>query len=345
MKKIKILFKASLIINFFFFIAFTHGQEQSALNTEGDSINATKTGKDSGKLLNRSRSSQPTVALINDGSTGIGTITLHMLDTVLGSGDWKVKITGPGVFKIRDQANSMDVIQIEPMSLANAFYIKAGGNIGLGLTSPNENLHLSGAMVLGSTTAGTPAAGTIEYGNKGFRGYNGSEWIPLANEYYVGQLIGTGGEDGVVFWVDHTGQHGLICANTDIHEGTGIEWNLGGSTAICGASSHWDGAGNTAAIIATFGAGAYAAKICDDYATSATSAGDWYLPAYDEASKLYHARYEVDKALNTNSFDLTYYWTSTEEDGFNAWHYRFHHGTGHILPKNIIHNVRPIRAF
>lgn len=61
--------------------------------------------------------------------------------------DWKFKSMFGGGFKIRDNSNALDVIQIEGNSLANAIYIKAGGNIGIGgITNPQSTLAVNGKI-------------------------------------------------------------------------------------------------------------------------------------------------------------------------------------------------------
>ncbi len=52
--------------------------------------------------------------------------------------------------------------------------------------------------------------------------------------------------------------------------------------------------------------------MCLTYLTPETSAGDWYLPAVDELSKIYHVKYEINKALNADGFGSAFYWSSTE---------------------------------
>ena len=179
--------------------------------------------------------------------------------------------------------------------------------------------------------------------------WDGSAWVQFSAGsgscgYYVGGLIGTNGVDGVVFWVDHTGQHGLICSKTDIDGGSGVQW-YNGSNTITGATSDYDGASNTTTIIVSQGAGTYAAKLCEDYSTTGTSAGDWYLPSIDELSKIYHTKYEINKALNTNSFEVAYYWSSTEYTISTAWVYKFYIGTSYSYGKNTAYRVRAVRAY
>jgi hypothetical protein len=82
---------------------------------------------------------EPAISVQNLG--GAGGATYNMIDAVSGA-YWKFKATNSGGFKVRDQANSLDVMVIEPNSSANAIYINSSGYIGLGTNSPSANLHL-----------------------------------------------------------------------------------------------------------------------------------------------------------------------------------------------------------
>ncbi|PLX17074.1 MAG: hypothetical protein C0597_07420 [Marinilabiliales bacterium] len=167
--------------------------------------------------------------------------------------------------------------------------------------------------------------------------------ISQSEKHYVGELMGTNGEDGVVFWVDHTGEHGLICSPEDLNGGTIIGWTDVIAVVPDGAQSRIDGYSNSIAI--NNQSANSAATICLQYSTPGTSAGDWYLPAVDELSKLYHVRYEVTKALNLDSFGLDMYWTSTELNNNTAWYYNIAIGYGNSLNKNNNYMVRAVRAF
>ena len=76
---------------------------------------------------------EPTITVQNLG--GIGGATYTMTDNVSGA-NWKFKATNNGGFKIRDHANSLDVIVIEPNSAANSLYIRSGGSVGIGTPTP-----------------------------------------------------------------------------------------------------------------------------------------------------------------------------------------------------------------
>ena len=169
--------------------------------------------------------------------------------------------------------------------------------------------------------------------------------VNASSSYYVGQLLGTNGEDGVVFYVDHTGEHGLICSKNDLDGGSGVAWSAVNNTEIgVAAKSQFNGLGNTTAIIAQ--SGSSAAKLCADYSTAGASAGSWYLPSIDELSKVYQAKYEINKALNINSFALTFYCSSTEWSKSQAWSFFFNNGYISFTSKEFSsYRVRAVRVF
>ena len=87
----------------------------------------------------------PAIAIRNLG--GGGGAEFIMYDQV-STAEWKFKSIGTGGFKIRDQKNAKDVIQIEPATGAgavNAIYITSAGNIGLGTATPTVKLAVNGA--------------------------------------------------------------------------------------------------------------------------------------------------------------------------------------------------------
>jgi len=133
---------------------------------------------------------EPTITIRNLG--GGGGATYSMVDDLSGA-DWKFKATTYGGFKIRDHANSMDVIVIEPNSAANAIYIKNGGNVGMGTSTP----HSSAKLEVNSTSKGflpprmtksqrtsigSLAAGLLVFQNDAPKGYyycTGTNWVAL----------------------------------------------------------------------------------------------------------------------------------------------------------------------
>jgi len=87
---------------------------------------------------------EPTICIQNLG--GGGGATFQMKDDLSGA-DWKFKATTNGGFKIRDNANALDVIVVEPNSSANVIYIKQDGNFGIGISNPQNNLSVVGDII------------------------------------------------------------------------------------------------------------------------------------------------------------------------------------------------------
>ncbi len=130
--------------------------------------------------------------------------------------------------------------------------------------------------------------------------------------------------------------HGLIAAPTD--QSTGIQW-YNGSNTVTGATATALGAGqgNTNTIVASQGAGNYAAKLCADLDLGGYT--DWYLPSKDELNKLY-----LNKVV-VGGFASAYYWSSTEYANDIAWSQYFANGGLSQHFKNATNYVRAVRAF
>jgi len=165
--------------------------------------------------------------------------------------------------------------------------------------------------------------------------------------HYPGELFG----GGVVFWVDHTGEHGLIVSM--INNSISQAWSNVISTQI-GTTNDWNGAANTAAIIGQSGHTSSAAKVCNDYTNANYGTGvytDWYLPSRAELIDLFTNLKAVQKALDSDGNPSTVtiatnsYWTSTEYGPSNARYYNFDTGVISTASKNGPSLVRAIRAF
>jgi hypothetical protein len=145
-------------------------------------------------------------------------------------------------------------------------------------------------------------------------------------------------QGGIKFYVDNTGQHGLIAAPND--QSIGVEWSYG-SFILTNAIGTAIGAGkaNTSTIVTTIGAGSYAAKICDDLVLNGYD--DWFLPSKDELDALYKQRNMV------GGFAPSYYWSSSESSASSAWAQDFMNGIQNSGPAKLRNefNVRAIRAF
>ena len=148
--------------------------------------------------------------------------------------------------------------------------------------------------------------------------------------------IGQSYQGGIIFWLDGTGQHGLIAATTD--QSTGIQW-YNGTNTVTNAVRDGIGAGmyNTERIIANQSTGSYAAKLCANY--QGGGYGDWYLPSKYELNLLYSQKTAV------GGFASAYYWSSTEYLNGYAWEQHFGSGGEYGSGKNLTFYVRAVRAF
>lgn len=181
--------------------------------------------------------------------------------------------------------------------------------------------------------------------------YIETESDPTVTKYSVGDFA----HGGIVFWVDETGQHGLVCSKKD--QSTGIRW-YAGTFGISQAKGDgvYAGEANTTIILATTAAfgddgDPYAARICNEYKIKEGGIiyGDWYLPSKEELFLMYQKREIINATASANfgsDFADAFYWSSTEVDsGMSARLIYF--GTGDITYrwKGYSYRVRAIRSF
>jgi len=204
---------------------------------------------------------------------------------------------------------------------------------------------------------GTVTAGMIIYNEGGDEAdglymWNGTAWTKLNNQggsHYVGELY----QGGVVFWVDHTGEHGLIVSMVD--QSTSKLWS-DISMTLLGTTNDWDGESNTTAITGQVNHTTSAAKLCEDYTNANYGTGiysDWYLPSRTELYHIWNSLYEVHKAIDTygNSTTTLFpkrYWSSTEYHANAAFFFNFYGGYAYDFghdSKTKTYRVRAIRAF
>jgi hypothetical protein len=193
-----------------------------------------------------------------------------------------------------------------------------------GPTGPQGIQGLTGA------TGATGAAGT--------NGVDGAVGTTLT--------IGQSYQGGTIFWLDATGQHGLIAATAD--QSTGIQW-YNGTYRYTGTTGDglYAGTMNTAMIVATQMSdnqtGNFAAKVCADYSVTVggVTYGDWYLPSKYELNLLYLQKTVV------GGFASAFYWSSSEGDNneLSAWGQGFGSGPQGNYFKDLNVYVRAVRAF
>ncbi|MCK3682848.1 DUF1566 domain-containing protein [Maribellus sp. YY47] len=166
--------------------------------------------------------------------------------------------------------------------------------------------------------------------------------------------VGDFAQGGIVFYVDETGQHGLVCAKDD--QSTGIRWYAGtyGNTQAY-TEGTFSGKTNTTMIIAAHyaigndGLG-YAALACVylNVVVGGHSYGDWYLPSKSELNMMFTNRGKINATALANggkAIANDFYWSSTEGNQTDAWAQFLLTGEQLTGDKGALAYVRAIRAF
>jgi hypothetical protein len=182
--------------------------------------------------------------------------------------------------------------------------------------------------------------------------------VSNAASYKIGDKYG----GGVIFYVDDTGQHGLIAAKEDIKISYTDVWNKSSwsgvyrwSTGQEESSNSTDfalqlmtgtspaigqGRANTRKILAKYPPSTYpksAAAVASAYRGGGFS--DWFLPSKDELNQLY-----INRAV-IGDFPDDYFWSSTENTADTAWYQYFSNGYQSGGTKSYYSRVRAVRAF
>ena len=158
--------------------------------------------------------------------------------------------------------------------------------------------------------------------------------------------IGDTHAGGIVFYLDASGCHGLVCMPID--QSAGIKWcndksidtyaygnGIGSGTGNASAIGRWQGGCD----------GCYAARIC--YNVMLNGFNDWYLPSKYELN-LMRENIGQGNALglgNIGNFSSGIYWSSTEHSNVVSWYVNFATGfmDGDLKTKQF--SVRAVRVF
>ncbi len=151
----------------------------------------------------------------------------------------------------------------------------------------------------------------------------------------IGFKIGQNYGGGIIFYIDDTGNHGLIAAPSD--QSSSAEW--GCYKAEIGKTSTAIGTGqaNTTAIINNCPDGGIAARICNDLVLNGYS--DWFLPSKEEMHQMYLEKTVIGGLTNN------WYWSSSEYGAYTAWNQPFAKGSQAKYSKSSTGYVRAVRAF
>jgi hypothetical protein len=139
---------------------------------------------------------------------------------------------------------------------------------------------------------------------------------------------------GIIFDLDSSGQHGLVCAPSN--QGN-FPWGCYFTTYISNTSTAaGTGAINTAYIMGGCSERPIAASVCSDLVLNGYS--DWYLPSLVELLMMNQLHLQGLGGLGGN------FWSSSEIDNYYASSVNFF-GSSHIYQKNNLLQVRAVRAF
>ena len=162
---------------------------------------------------------------------------------------------------------------------------------------------------------------------------------PAISPYRIGQFYA----GGLVFYIDTTGNHGLVCNTTDI--GDSIAWHIGSNDALVAAGTAiGTGINNTDSIVAHYSKdSANAAWICKNYTGGGYT--DWFLPSKDELNLMRQNLY----AHGYGNWSGATYWSSSEyidaQGRYYAWTQYFTNGYQYYFKQYFPLNVRAVRAF
>ncbi len=152
--------------------------------------------------------------------------------------------------------------------------------------------------------------------------------------------VGNSFEGGIIFYVDETGQNGLIMSQVD-QTISPIEW-FGETKGKAGANDTgiYGGAKNTETLIKKFPEKDHPAQLAARFEYDGYK--DWYLPSRKELEKLF----EFNKTLPiAQRLKKEYYWSSTEINNADVYYKSFFNGDDFLRITGNKANVRAIRRF
>jgi hypothetical protein len=152
---------------------------------------------------------------------------------------------------------------------------------------------------------------SVRIGIDSLTGIVNIQMVPAIGQNYGG---------GIVFYLDSTGQHGLIAApydQTPTAQYTGVEWGCSGKAVGATGTAIGTGQSNTNKILSGCPS-AGAATLCDQLVLGGYS--DWYLSSRDELLLMYtNLVFQKANPVGGFSSNLNGYWSSTETGIYAAW--------------------------
>jgi len=188
-------------------------------------------------------------------------------------------------------------------------------------------------------------AGNVFSGN--YNDLSNQPTIPTINTYKVGDFA----QGGIVFWVDESGQHGLVCALNDLSPN---RWDAGSNlTTMATGDGPYSGEMNTMLIVAGQNLGdgnGYSALSCAEFSSNIGGKiySDWYLASISELTILHDNGATIEPALLDAGgfpFSLNPWWSSSEISSTAAWVKQSTFAPVSAIKTTSSYTVRPIRSF
>jgi hypothetical protein len=190
-------------------------------------------------------------------------------------------------------------------------------------------------MLTATTKTETGLVGGTSYTRYAWAYNSCGNSIPVSLQATPGFAIGQSYGGGIIFWLDGTGEHGLIAATSD--QSTVAQWGCYGTTIGGTSTAIGTGQANTTAIVNGCSEAGRAARICNNL--SLNGYDDWFLPSKDELNQMYLQKTAI------GGFTSNFYWSSSEYFAFNAWFQNFSIGLQGYSSKDYTFYVRAVRAF
>jgi hypothetical protein len=151
-------------------------------------------------------------------------------------------------------------------------------------------------------------------------------------------VIGQNYQGGLIFYIDGTGLHGMISANSDIGS---TFWGCEGTSIANLSNTLGNGLSNTIHIVNNCSDLNSAARFC--YDANLNSKTDWYLPSKDELKLIWQNLF----LQGYGNFSNESYWSSSQFNSNQAWTQYFDVAlTQSFEPKDQLSlRIIPIRNF
>lgn len=262
------------------------------------------------------------------------------IEVVLGEGQnatIETALTSPVKVIVKDQNG-------DPIAGTNVEFAVSEGSVSSTTVAAGADGKCETTWTLGASV-GTQTLTITAYQADGTTALTGSPLtVSATGKEVVAIELGAFYEGGVIFYLDNTGQHGLICAVNE--QSTGAVWGCNFTEGGADGTAVGTGAQNTIDIEAICTDEGTAADICANLELNGYT--DWFLPSIAELGKLFRIRSKVDATAKANGgvaiTSSTSYWSSTKYLDYKAGAINYTE-TQHYQARTTEYYVRAVRAF